>query len=79
MGLRSLLLLIAIVGVIWIIARLRKDRQSAPKRRARVGKMVRCAHCGLHLPSDEALSDAQGHHYCCAEHRKLGPGETSDD
>lgn len=79
MGLRSLLLLLAIVGVVWILARLRKGRASAPERPARVGKMVRCAHCGLHLPSDEALTDAAGRHYCCAEHRHLGPGDSPDD
>jgi uncharacterized protein len=35
--------------------------------------MVDCARCGLHLPASEALSDAAGQRYCCAEHRDAGP------
>jgi uncharacterized protein len=35
--------------------------------------MVRCAHCGVHMPVTEAIVDAQGRHYCCAEHRERGP------
>jgi uncharacterized protein len=31
--------------------------------------MVACAHCGVHLPRDEAITiDAR--HYCCAEHQQ---------
>ncbi len=73
MGLRSLLLVAAIVAVIWIVARLRKGRDQPPARAARVGSMVRCAHCGLHLPSDEAVSNRAGQHFCSSEHRDLGP------
>jgi uncharacterized protein len=35
--------------------------------------MVDCARCGLHLPASEALRDAAGRQYCCAEHRDAGP------
>lgn len=31
--------------------------------------MVSCAVCGLHLPRDEALSDARGRTFCSPEHR----------
>ena len=32
-------------------------------------QMVACAHCGVHLPRDEAITiDAR--HYCCAEHQQ---------
>jgi uncharacterized protein len=30
--------------------------------------IVSCAHCGLHLPQDEALP-GRGGLFCCAEHR----------
>jgi len=31
--------------------------------------MVACAHCGVHLPRNEAITiDAR--HYCCAEHQQ---------
>lgn len=35
-------------------------------------EMVRCAHCGVHLPQAEALS-AGALHYCSAEHLEAGP------
>jgi uncharacterized protein len=31
--------------------------------------MVACAHCGMHLPATEALSDAQGRPFCSPAHR----------
>jgi len=37
--------------------------------------MVRCGHCGLHLPQSDALPAPAGRadrHYCCAEHLRLG-------
>jgi len=34
--------------------------------------MVRCAHCGIHLPRSEALLQG-GHTWCSAEHARLGP------
>jgi uncharacterized protein len=35
--------------------------------------MVRCAHCGLHLPEGDAVKTPDGHRYCTAAHRDLGP------
>lgn len=35
--------------------------------------MLACARCGVHLPSGEALTDAEGQSYCCAAHRDAGP------
>lgn len=31
-------------------------------------RMVQCAHCGVHVPSSEALV-VRGQSYCCPEHR----------
>lgn len=40
-------------------------------------EMVACAHCGLHLPEGDALSEptasGQPRHYCCDAHRRAGP------
>lgn len=36
--------------------------------------MVACAHCGVHLPRDEALADPHGRSYCSTAHRDAGPG-----
>ncbi len=47
----------------------KRDRR---KDKASSEPMVRCAHCGLHVPRSEALP-REGHYYCCAEHREQGP------
>ena len=31
-------------------------------------EMVRCAHCGVHLPRSESVT-SQGDFFCCNEHR----------
>ena len=45
----------------------------APKRPATLSSesMVRCAHCGIHLPRSEAIL-SQGKTWCSQEHAKLG-------
>ena len=37
-----------------------------------VEEMVACARCGVNLPTGESLRSGE-HHYCCEEHRVLGP------
>ena len=68
------LLRIIIIGlVIWLVYRLIKNwlDKPAPKKRPakEIGNMVRCAHCGLHVPKIESIKSA-GVHYCCQEHRE---------
>lgn len=52
-----------------------QPRRQAPPRRAAPAKppeaMVRCAHCGIHLPRSEAVL-IQGQTWCSTEHAKLG-------
>jgi uncharacterized protein len=66
---KLLLVLIAVLVLVWLV------RGSV--RRARVPPtaapppplaMVACAHCGLHLPANEALP-GRGGVFCGAEHR----------
>ncbi len=66
-----LLLLLAIVAlVIWLIRRYRRSLDDGSKsQRAEIEDMVRCAHCGMHLPRSESIESA-GHFYCSAEHRR---------
>lgn len=74
-----ILLLLALVGVVfWLVAG-RKPRPLAP-REAPPPKppqgaqtMLSCAHCGVHLPRDDALTDSQGRAFCCEAHRLAGP------
>lgn len=37
--------------------------------------MVRCAHCGVHLPQAEAVT-AGALHYCSPQHRDAGPAQS---
>lgn len=40
--------------------------------------MVRCAHCGVHLPQSEAYFDGK-HTYCSEGHMKAGPNFYADN
>lgn len=76
------LLLVAVAAIVWFllrnyrraIARQQAEDESPPPAAQGSGEdMVRCAHCGVHLPRSESyLSD--GKLYCSDEHRLLGPG-----
>jgi uncharacterized protein len=45
-------------------------RGAAPKTQP-AEQMVRCAHCGIHLPRSEALL-LGGHTWCSQDHARLG-------
>lgn len=77
---KYLVLLLVIALVLWFAARPRASgsqragNDGKAARKARRGDaprpMVACAHCGVHLPLDEALPGPGGH-YCCEAHRAL--------
>lgn len=81
--LKVLLLLVLVAIGIWMlttksrIAR-RQDKPVSGENPAHAGTasdpqaMVRCAHCGLHLPAVDALS-VGAESYCGEPHRRLGP------
>jgi uncharacterized protein len=46
--------------------------QGSPRPPPPLEGMVACAHCGVHLPTSEALL-AHGRSYCSAAHRDAGP------
>lgn len=65
-------------GVLWFAWWLwRKDqagqRPPAPPPARPAERMVACAHCGVHLPQGEALTDGD-RHFCCEEHRRAAGG-----
>ena len=69
------LIVLAVIAVVYALWR--SQRQVPPGRRAgpRAGApqdMVRCAHCGVHLPKGETLLQ-DGRSYCCTAHRDQGP------
>lgn len=74
------LLVILVVGVLlWLMigkprrveeVRRREDKAKPPQLPQ---AMVACAHCGVHLPAQDALLDAAGRPYCGEAHRLAGP------
>ena len=69
---KYLILIGVVVGLIWWIKFSRPAKPSAPAAGADNGPqpMVRCAHCGLHLPQNEAIDSANAV-YCSQAHRDL--------
>ncbi|WP_431275207.1 PP0621 family protein [Variovorax ureilyticus] len=71
------LLVLAVVFIaIWLWRKGRQEElrsRPPPPPRPAVGaptEMVRCAHCGLHLPATDAVRGDAGRIYCSAAHRK---------
>lgn len=72
---KLLVFLLVIVGIYFLI-RANKASNPRPKPPATDGApevMVRCAHCGVHLPHDEAIFEGE-RAFCCEEHRRVGDG-----
>jgi len=72
-------LIIAVLFVARIAARMAAARQAGEQPKARRSApapaapeaMVRCAHCGIHLPRSEAVLQ-NGLTWCSTEHAALG-------
>jgi len=62
-----LLMLIAIVVVVYLLIRSFRNRV-AQKEQPVVENMVRCSHCGVHLPIGESVQ-SEGQYYCSTDHR----------
>lgn len=75
------LLIVVVGGLLWLAMGRRKrptDKAAKPDaaKTAAPGTpqaMLACAHCGVHLPSADALRDAAGDAYCSDAHRLAGP------
>ena len=75
-----IVLIILVLFVARVAGRMAAQRQAGPKKKAQADaappaleSMVRCAHCGVHLPNDRALQ--QGNEwYCSQAHLQQGPG-----
>jgi uncharacterized protein len=75
---KYLLLLAVIALVLWAMRRASLPPPPAPPpprppEPPQLEAMVRCSHCGLHLPSSEAVLGLDGQPYCCPMHRAAGP------
>ncbi len=73
----KLLLLVAVAAIVYALLKnykraiARQQEGTPPAKPAGGEDMVRCAHCGVHLPKSESFL-SQGAHFCSDEHRKLG-------
>jgi uncharacterized protein len=47
-----------------------QQHPAAPTAVAAPQAMVRCAHCGLHLPASDAIAGSDDAAYCSAAHRQ---------
>lgn len=75
MTMKYLLVLVVIwvAFMLWRSGRRREVERSAPPPSDAPSlpqAMIRCAHCGLHLPAADALSGKGGKAYCSAAHRQ---------
>ena len=66
-----LFLLAAIVAVVYLLVRSYRNHTPSTLDESATEDMVRCAHCGVHLPRGESIRSA-GHYYCSVEHRDAG-------
>ena len=75
--LRLLFWIVVIFAAIWLWRKFKAPAASNQSHRAPREQdeppMVRCAHCGVHLPRDRALS-VQQQWYCSQAHLEQGPG-----
>ena len=71
---RLLFLLVLIALAVWLWRHFtRPARPRASRKPEQEAKpMVRCAHCGVHVPQERALSH-EGHWYCSQLHLTQGP------
>lgn len=73
----TLIRILAIAVLVWLLLRMIKKQidqykanKVASQGKEQIGTMVRCQHCGLHIPKHEAIESAN-QYYCSQEHRKL--------
>lgn len=85
---RNLLLFVLILIGVWWLRRAftpKSPRGGKTAGRAAAGqqgddgmeRMLECAHCGVHVPESEGVSEA-GRFYCSEAHRRLGPGQSRE-
>jgi uncharacterized protein len=73
--LRLVVLVALVVLAVWLIRRALARSNAKPRPQeplaGKAGELVKCAHCGVHLPRAEARQ-TQGLLYCSEEHARLG-------
>jgi uncharacterized protein len=65
------LLFIGVFAVIYALMRASNRRSKSPPAARMPEAMAQCAHCGVHFPRVESVSEGE-RDYCCEDHRRLG-------
>jgi uncharacterized protein len=68
---KYLLILLLVLVVIWAVKRGRAPKRPQTPQNSEPSspsEMITCAHCGIHLPQEEAVSGQKGL-YCSTDHR----------
>lgn len=65
-----LLLIIVIAAVIYLLLRSFRKQPPQQDKAITAEDMVRCTHCGIHLPKGESV-EADGQFFCGTEHRDV--------
>jgi len=67
-----------VIGLVWWAWRRSRGPQAPlPLAEAAPQDMVVCAHCGIHLPHDEAVTGTRGQ-YCSTAHRSAAGDRNPD-
>ena len=78
--LRVILLTLGIAALVWLLRRAfttdadRNPRGGREAEDVSADELVRCAHCGVHVPRIDAQT-RDGRHFSSREHARLGAGE----
>ena len=74
MLMRVVLVLLVVGVILWLLAA--RSRAGSPPRKGKPQPeaFARCAHCGVHLPINDAVID-RGNAYCSEAHRLAGPSD----
>ncbi|AZF40931.1 hypothetical protein C4J87_0751 [Pseudomonas sp. R1-43-08] len=71
--LRLLFWIAVIAAAVWLWRKFKSAASGQPRTgEPNAALMVRCAHCGVHVPQDRALSSGQ-QWYCTQAHLQQGP------
>ena len=74
---RLLFWIALIAAAVWFWRKFKRPTNTArPPSEQHAPPMVRCSHCGVHLPRDRALS-LQQQWYCSQAHLEQGPGSST--
>ncbi|MDQ2695892.1 MAG: hypothetical protein M3Z21_11055 [Pseudomonadota bacterium] len=68
-SIKSLLVIALVIGILWLLRRLRRRLMARRTARPRYLETVRCGQCGVHLPRNQAVGSPGQGYYCSEEHR----------